>query len=141
MPIFLYFICRTSATAWLDMWCHVHTRDLNPQTLGCQSRACKLDHYTAGLASELSFFIEIKYLFLKQILSSLRIEFLLFLDLVHIVTSTVNISWPSVRSSKSVLSVYVSIFIYLSVCLSIYLSFFLSLFPSLSLSLSPSPSF
>ena len=21
VPIFLYFVCRTSATAWLDKWC------------------------------------------------------------------------------------------------------------------------
>uniref|UniRef100_A0A9L0JZL0 KRAB domain-containing protein n=1 Tax=Equus asinus TaxID=9793 RepID=A0A9L0JZL0_EQUAS len=35
VPIFLYFICGTPATAWLVKQCHVDTWDLNRQTPAC----------------------------------------------------------------------------------------------------------
>ena len=50
LPIFHYFMWDT-AIAWLDEWCYICPRDLNLQTQGCQSRACKLNHYTTGLVS------------------------------------------------------------------------------------------
>uniref|UniRef100_A0A9L0SX71 Acylphosphatase n=2 Tax=Equus TaxID=9789 RepID=A0A9L0SX71_HORSE len=34
VPIFIYLICGTPATAWLGKWCHVHTRDPNRRTPG-----------------------------------------------------------------------------------------------------------
>ena len=34
VPILLYFMCGMPTTAWLAKWCHVHTWDLNQQTLG-----------------------------------------------------------------------------------------------------------
>ena len=37
VPIFLYFICGTPATAWLANRCHVCTWDLNQQTPGQRS--------------------------------------------------------------------------------------------------------
>ena len=50
MPIFLYFICGTPTTAWLDKRYHVHTRDPNRQTPGCRSGMCTLNRCTTGLA-------------------------------------------------------------------------------------------
>ena len=50
MPIFLYFICRMPATAWLSKWCHVHNRDLNPWTTSYRSGTCTLNHCATGLA-------------------------------------------------------------------------------------------
>ena len=40
MPIFLYFIRRTPTIAWHARRCHVHTRELNWQTLGRQEAEC-----------------------------------------------------------------------------------------------------
>ena len=48
MPIFLYFICRTPTTAWRAKRCHVHTRDPNRQTPGCQSGKCELNCCATG---------------------------------------------------------------------------------------------
>ena len=45
VPIFLYFVCGTPATAWLE-GCEGHTWDLNQWTLGCQSGVHELNHYT-----------------------------------------------------------------------------------------------
>ena len=47
MPIFLYFVCGTPATAWLDKRCHVRAGDLNQRTLAHQSRRCELNHRCA----------------------------------------------------------------------------------------------
>ena len=43
LPIFLYFICGTPATAWLTKQCHVCTQDLNGQTFSRGSRTCALN--------------------------------------------------------------------------------------------------
>ena len=40
LPIFLYFICGTSATAWLAQRCHVCPWDPNRRTPGRPSRTC-----------------------------------------------------------------------------------------------------
>ena len=56
MPIFLYFICGTPATAWLAKQCHVHTRDPDWWTSGCGSRTCTLNCYATGLAPHSGFF-------------------------------------------------------------------------------------
>ena len=40
MPIFLYFIRGTPATAWLATPCHVHTQDLNQRTPGRRDVEC-----------------------------------------------------------------------------------------------------
>ena len=56
MSIFLYFICGTPTTAWLAKRCHVHTPDLNQQTLGRRSRTCTLNRCTTGPAPKKSFF-------------------------------------------------------------------------------------
>ena len=45
VPIFLYFICGTPATAWLDKRCHVHTQDPNLRTLGCEAER---EHLTSA---------------------------------------------------------------------------------------------
>ena len=51
MPIILYFIYGTPATAWHATRCHVCTRDPNQQTPGpLRSRTCKLNHCTTGPA-------------------------------------------------------------------------------------------
>ena len=56
MPIFLYFICGTPATAWLfAKRCHVCTWDLNRPTPGRRSRACELNHCATRPAPEDSF--------------------------------------------------------------------------------------
>ena len=47
VPIFLYFIYRMAATAWLDKW----WVGLHQWTLGCQSGTCTLNHYATWLAS------------------------------------------------------------------------------------------
>ena len=43
MPMFLYFICGTPATAWLAKWYHVCTQDPNQWTPGRRSRTCELN--------------------------------------------------------------------------------------------------
>lgn len=46
-----------AATALLDEpWCWVHAQDPNQRTLGCQSGACKLNHYTRGLAPNVFYY-------------------------------------------------------------------------------------
>ena len=50
MPIFLYFICGTPTTAWLDKWCHVHTQEPHRQTPGRWSRTCTLNRCAPGWA-------------------------------------------------------------------------------------------
>src|SRR3712207_299831 len=55
VPIFLYFICGTPTTAWLDKRCHVHTRDPNQRTPGCQSGTCELNRCATRLASKVVF--------------------------------------------------------------------------------------
>ena len=45
MPIFLYFVCGMPPQHDLMSCVYVTTQDLNLQTLGCQSRAHKLNHY------------------------------------------------------------------------------------------------
>ena len=55
VPVFLYFICGTPTTAWLDKWCHVCTWDLNQQTLGCRSGTCDLTAVPLGWPRAYSF--------------------------------------------------------------------------------------
>ena len=43
MPIFLYFICGMPTTAWLVMWCRVHTRGPNRRTPGQRKRMCEFN--------------------------------------------------------------------------------------------------
>ena len=59
MPIFLYFICGTPATAWHAKRCHVHTQDLNWQTPRCQSGTCELNCCSPGPATRVLFFVPI----------------------------------------------------------------------------------
>ncbi|XP_070086279.1 membrane-anchored junction protein isoform X6 [Equus caballus] len=54
VPIFLYFICGTPATAWLAKRCHVRTQDPNQRTPGRRRRTCELNHCATGPALEFS---------------------------------------------------------------------------------------
>ena len=45
VPIFLYFVCGMPPHHGLTHRMEVCAWDLNPQTLGHQSRACELNHY------------------------------------------------------------------------------------------------
>ena len=49
LPIFLYFTGDVT-TVWLDERCYVCAWDPNLRTLGCQSGAHELNHYTTRLA-------------------------------------------------------------------------------------------
>ena len=48
MPIFLYFLCGTPATAWLAKWCHVRTWDPNWQTPCRRNGTCALNLVPLG---------------------------------------------------------------------------------------------
>ena len=56
VPIFLYFICGTPTTAWLDKRCHVCTQDPKWRTPGCRSRTCKLNLCATQLALKYTFY-------------------------------------------------------------------------------------
>ena len=54
VPIFLYLICGTSATAWLDKWCvgrHLGSERATPRH---GSRMCELNRCATGLAPGLN---------------------------------------------------------------------------------------
>ena len=51
LPLFCMW---DAATAWLDEWCVGPCWDPNPQTLGHQSGAHELNHYTTGPAPSIS---------------------------------------------------------------------------------------
>ena len=63
VPFFLYFICGTPTTAWLDKWCvglHLGSAPAKPQTPGHWRGMCKLNRCTTGLAHFLWFFLIFK---------------------------------------------------------------------------------
>ena len=57
VSIFLYFICGTPTTTWLDEWCVGWLLGSKPSNLGRRSGACKLNHYATGLIPLGSFLI------------------------------------------------------------------------------------
>ena len=49
MPVFLYFIYETPATAWLAKQCHVCTRDPNPEPRATEAERVSLTTAPPGL--------------------------------------------------------------------------------------------
>ena len=58
VPVFLYFICGTPVTAWLDKRCVYLCLGSEPANLRCRSRTCELNHYTMGPAAIFDHFDE-----------------------------------------------------------------------------------